>query len=225
MVFWNTEVSPQTLQRFLSKCPMLENIHLWQGPENAFIAGENKNTFVDLLQCVPLIKTLDVLKDYMKYLSASGMTHTLPTSLVHLKVLDLSVCLMDRNEISATLCIIQSSPMLENIVLSMDGRADFPVQQTPNNFLHPQNHPDLNLNHLEILEISMIYSMSPPVMEFVKLIMGKSPVLKKVQIRFDYSVSVDFDVELEMLLLSFPRASPSAKLIIECPQGYEPFYY
>ncbi|XP_076940903.1 F-box/FBD/LRR-repeat protein At1g13570-like [Bidens hawaiensis] len=168
-------------------------------------------------------QALDVSKDYMKYLSAGGMPHTLPTSLVHLKVLDLSVCLMDRNEISATLCIIRSSPMLENIVLSMDDKANFHVQQTPNNFLDPQNHPDLNLDHLEILEISMIYSMSALVMEFVKLIMGKSPVLKKVQIRFDYRVSVDAELKMlrGMLLLSFPRASPSAKLIIEHPDGYE----
>ncbi|XP_076914232.1 F-box/FBD/LRR-repeat protein At1g13570-like [Bidens hawaiensis] len=214
MVFWDIEVSPQTLQRFLSKCPMLENIHLWD-LENVFIAGVNKITFADVLQCVPLIKTLHVSKDYVKYLSASGMPRTLPTSLVHLKDLELCVCLMDRNEMCSVICIIRSSPVLEKIVFWMYDNEKLPDQHTPN-FLDPKDHPDLNLNHLVILEIRMMSNYSPIVMEFAKLVMAKSSVLKKVQIHFHCTDPVNRE-ELKMLLLSFPRASPSAKLIIGRP--------
>ena len=52
-------------------------------------------------------------------------------------------------------------------------------------------------------------------LNFVKLILAKSPVLKKVRIILDYS-AFDEDEELQILqiLLSFPRASPVVEIII-----------
>ncbi|MFS8028403.1 putative leucine-rich repeat domain superfamily [Helianthus anomalus] len=171
LFFDNADVSAQMLQQFLSKCPLLEYLCL-VGCQKVldFVAGENKFTFGDLLQCVPLIQTLDISKYYMKvYLCAGGMPHKLPNSLVHLKYLFLDVCLVEQNEIYAVLCMIMSSPLLEKIDFLMFDNEKLPVQQTPTNFLDPEEYPDMNLGYLETLKIEN-FSKLPLEMEFVKLI-------------------------------------------------------
>ncbi|MFS8028398.1 putative FBD domain-containing protein [Helianthus anomalus] len=157
MTFDNVEVSTQMLQRFLSKCPQLVNLHF----------------------C----------------LSAAGMPRKLPASLVHLKNLFLDVCMAEKNEISAVLCMIMSSPLLEKIYFLMWDNEKLPVQQTPTNFLDPENYSDLKLDHLETLQIEN-YSNLPLEMEFVKLIMDKSPVLKKVRLKHRLILSVDEELEI-----------------------------
>ncbi|KAJ0630049.1 putative F-box domain, FBD domain, leucine-rich repeat domain superfamily [Helianthus annuus] len=240
MTFVNVEVSAQMLQRFLSKCPLLEYLALDGDPLGVdFVEGENKFTFVDLLQYVPLIKSLNTSKYYMKYLSAGGMPHKLPTTLANLKHLLSDVCLVKQNEISSALCMIRSAPLLVEITImvnmlllmvaalytfidmfsnQMYDNETFPTPRTPTNFLDLEGYPDLKLDHLEMLEIQE-FSNLPLEMEFVKLIMAKSPVLKKVRIVLRDNVSVDEELEMlrDLILLPFPRASPSARLTIVRP--------
>ncbi|KAM0009422.1 putative FBD domain, F-box-like domain superfamily protein [Helianthus debilis subsp. tardiflorus] len=220
--FNNVEVSAQMFRQFLSKCSLLEDITLiayektQKGLE--FAAGENKFTFVDLLQCVPLIVSLEISKYYMKYLSAGGMPRKLPTSLAHLKYLYLDLCMAEKDEISSALCMIMSSPLLKKIHFEMYDNEEPPVQQTPTDFLDPEDYPDMNLDYLEILMIDD-FSNLPFEMEFVKLIMAKSPELKEARIKLRCTVSVNEELKMvkDMLLLPFPRASPYAKLIIDRP--------
>ncbi|XP_076946191.1 F-box/FBD/LRR-repeat protein At1g13570-like [Bidens hawaiensis] len=219
------EVSAKMLQGFFSNCPLLHRIKLGiyfvlqyrlDIKKNIdFVAGGNKFTFVDLFQCVPLIRILDISKYHMKYLCAGVMLHKLPTSLDDLEYLCLDVCLMEQNEISYALCIIRSSSGLVLISFTMYDNEKLPVQPTPTNFFDPQNHLDLELDCLEILEIRK-FSNSPLEMEFVKLMMAKSPELEKVRIVLDSNVSVDEELKIlrDFVLLSSPRASPSAKLTI-----------
>ncbi|MFS8028397.1 putative F-box domain, FBD domain, leucine-rich repeat domain superfamily [Helianthus anomalus] len=221
---WNVDVSAQMLQQFLSKCPQLVNLRL-VGCQKVlnFVAGENKFTFGDLLQCVPLIQTLDISKYYMKvYLCAGGMPHKLSTSLVHLKNLFLNVCLVEQNEISSALCIIRSSPVLERINFLMSDNEKLPVHQTPSNFLDPEDYPDLKLDYLVKLEIENFRKL-PLEMKFVKLIMAKSPLLKKVKIELNDNISVYEEMKMlkDMLRLPFLRASPCAELIIDRPLGFK----
>ncbi|KAJ0445103.1 putative F-box domain, FBD domain, leucine-rich repeat domain superfamily [Helianthus annuus] len=216
---WDVDVSAQKLQQFLSKCPQLVNLRLAGCQKGIdFVAGENKFTFGDLLQCVPLIQTLNISKYYMKYLCAGGMPHKLPTSLAHLKDLFLDVCLVEQNEISSALCIIRSSPVLQKIKFLMSDNEKLPVQQTPSNFLDPEDYPDLKLDYLVTLEIAN-FSNLPLEMKFVKLIMAKSPLLKNVKIKLNDNVSVDEEMKMlkDMLRLPILRASPCAELIIDRP--------
>ncbi|XP_076907986.1 F-box/FBD/LRR-repeat protein At1g13570-like [Bidens hawaiensis] len=219
IVFGNVEVTAQVLQRFLSKCPLLEEFILIGTQENDFAAeGTNKFSFVDLFSYMPLIKTLAISKYFMKYLCAGASPHYLPTSLVHLKCMVWDVCLTEQNVISFTLCMLRSSPVLKKIAFRMYDNEKLPVQKTRTNFLDPENHPDLKLDRLETLDIRMFSSL-PVEMEFVKLIMTKSPVLKNVRIELDADVSVDEQKILMdmLLLLPFPQASPSAKLTVVRP--------
>ncbi|KAL8268855.1 hypothetical protein R6Q59_002653 [Mikania micrantha] len=214
MLFIDVGISARMLQRFLSNCPLLEEV-IPRDYGNVDFSGENKFTFVEFLQCLPLIKTLEISKYPMKYLVAGVMLHELPASLDHLKHLHLGMCLMEQDEISSALCMIRSSPVLEKMVLLMYNKK-LPVRRTPNNFLDLENYSDLKLDHLETLEIEM-FSKSPLVMDFVKLVMAKSPVLKKVRIQLRGGVSVDDELKMlrSLVLLPFRRASPYAKLVVE----------
>ncbi|KAJ0428745.1 putative F-box domain, leucine-rich repeat domain superfamily, F-box-like domain superfamily [Helianthus annuus] len=217
--FNNVEVSAQMLRQFVSKCSLLDHFCLLGCQKGLdFVTGENKFTFVDLLQCVPLIVTLDISKYYMKYLSAGGMPRKLPTSLAHLEYLYLDLCMAEKDEISSALCMIMSSPLLKKIHFEMYENEEPPVQQTPTDFLDPEDYPDMNLDYLEILVIDD-FSNLPLEMEFVKLIMAKSHELKEVRIKLWCTVSVNEELKIvkDMLLLPFPRASPNAKLIIDRP--------
>ncbi|GJZ69836.1 hypothetical protein Tco_0633386, partial [Tanacetum coccineum] len=51
-------------------------------------------------------------------------------------------------------------------------------------------------------------------LEFVKLILAKSPVLKKLIIVLDYEVAEDEDMLILKLLSSCPRASPLVEIIV-----------
>ncbi|KAJ0683284.1 putative F-box domain, FBD domain, leucine-rich repeat domain superfamily [Helianthus annuus] len=221
MTLWNVEVSAQMLQHILSKCPLLQYLCLNELRKGIdYVARGNEFTFVDLLPCIPLIQTLDISKYYMKYLCAGRMPHKLPASLVHLKDLFLYVCLLEQNEISSALCIIiRSSPVLEGIIFQMYDNDKLPVRQTPANFLDVEGYPDLKLDHLESLVIEM-FSNLPLEMDFVKLIMAKSPVLKNVRIELNANVSVDEELKMLRELVShpIPRASPSAKLTVVRPK-------
>ncbi|MFS8028390.1 putative FBD domain-containing protein [Helianthus anomalus] len=155
----------------------------------------------------------------LKYLCAGGMPHKLPDSLVHLKYLSLDVCMAEKNEISAVLCMIMSSPLLVKIRFLMCDNEKLDHLETLEMNLDPQDYPDMKLDHLESLWIED-FSNSPLEMEFVKLIMAKSPVLKKVRIVLNGNVSVDEELEMlrELVLHPIPRASPSAKLAIVRPK-------
>ncbi|KAI3497940.1 hypothetical protein L1887_33576 [Cichorium endivia] len=138
----------------------------------------------------------------------------LPTSLHRLKFLDLDVCFQKQDELSSALCVINSSPNLENLSLTMFCNDE----ETSDNLLDLQDYSGLNLDHLKELEITSFHNYASET-EFVKLIMAKSPLLKKAQIELSGCVSVDEENKMlrDLLLLPFPRASPSANFIIERP--------
>ncbi|KAF5762142.1 putative F-box domain, FBD domain, leucine-rich repeat domain superfamily [Helianthus annuus] len=217
LTFFRVKVPPQMLQQFLSKCPLLEYLCLI-GSQNGldFVAGETKFTFVDLFS----VCAFDSDFGYLKVLhEGSGMPHKLPDSLVHLKYLFLDVCMAEKNEISALLCMIMSSSLLEKIGFLMCDNEKLDHLETLEMNLDPQDYPDMKLDHLVSLWIEDFSNLRLE-MEFVKLIMAKSPVLKKVRIVLDGNVSVDEELEMlrDLVLHPIPRASPSAKLAIVRPK-------
>lgn len=84
--------------------------------------------------------------------------------------------------------------------------------------LDPQNYPGFNLDHLKEFEIISFGNLAYE-MEFVKLVLAKSPMLKKARVELDVNLSVNDELQMfrDLIQYPFPRASPTAKLIIERP--------
>ncbi|XP_071739410.1 F-box/FBD/LRR-repeat protein At1g13570-like [Rutidosis leptorrhynchoides] len=209
--FDDVQVSTKDLQHFLSSCPLLEEVILGDYEEE--YVEENSFKFVQLFQCVPLVHTLDISKDYMKYLTAGGMPNKLPTSL-HLKDVRLDVCLRELDVISSVLCIIRSSPNLGRLFFVMRDNEKLPIQESSIKFADLRDDLSLTLDNLEIFEVVYFSNISCE-MEFVKLIMCKSPILEIAQIELKDNVSADDELKIVRDMERFPRASPSAQLIIE----------
>lgn len=89
-------------------------------------------------------------------------------------------------------------------------------EQTFDNWFDPEDHSDLKLDHLKELEITSFYNVGYE-MEFLKLIIAKSLVLKLAQIKLNPNVFVDEEIKMfqDLVRLPFPRASPTTNFIIE----------
>ncbi|KAL7606990.1 hypothetical protein Lser_V15G15197 [Lactuca serriola] len=210
--FYEVNINATMLQRFLVSCPLLEEF-TWIGQYVTDFRGENKFTFVDLFKCLPSVQVVNISGVYIEYFLAGVMSQKLPTSLVYLRVLVLEVCFHEQDQISSTLCVINSSPNLEKIKLKMVGLY---VEQTLTALLDPQDYSGLKLDHLKELEITSFHNYAPE-MEFLKLVIAKAHVLEKARIELCTFVSVDKENKMlrDLLNLPFPRASPTARFIIE----------
>ena len=85
-------------------------------------------------------------------------------------------------------------------------------------FLDIQDSSGFKLDHLEELEMVAFNNLAIEI-KFVKLVFASSPMLKKVRIELNADLLVDEEVRMlrDFVKVSFPRALPSAKLIIERP--------
>ncbi|XP_042757508.1 FBD-associated F-box protein At5g56370 [Lactuca sativa] len=203
LIFEDGIITANMLQQLLTSCPLLEEFTLVR----SILLLMKK-----LFQLIPSYKGSG--NHAIVYHGSNSMPHMLPISLVHLRILDLGVCFL---ELSFVLCVISSSPNLEKIKVEIcwdhDRRC---VEQAFDNLPDIQDYLGLNLDHLKELEITSFHNYAPE-MEFLKLIMAKSPLLKKARIELDDSVSVAEEVMMlrDLLHLPLPRASPAGKFIIE----------
>nr|GEZ19878.1 hypothetical protein [Tanacetum cinerariifolium] len=78
-----------------------------------------------------------------------------------------------------------------------------------------EDYTDICLEHLSEIEIKYFGSKKPE-LEFVKLILAKSPALKKVSILLERYVSVNKVLKMRIVLLDSPSASSMADINFEC---------
>nr|KAJ0211499.1 hypothetical protein LSAT_V11C400164930 [Lactuca sativa] len=212
---FDANITAQTLQQILTNCPILEEFIL-MGCQNDSTTQGDKCTFLELSERLPLVQVLKISKSYIKQHVTTNDMKKLLTSLVHLRILCFDVCFQKEDGLSYALNVISSSPNLEKIKIELCLNHELCGEETCNDLLDLQDYSGINLDHLEELEITNFGNYDPE-MEFLKLIMAKSPLLKKARIKLSKSVSVDKEVKMlrDLLRLTFPRASPAVDIIIE----------
>lgn len=188
------------------------SIALKQIAEVEYVEERETSDVILFFDCLRHIENLLMGYHFLKILAAGGVPQKLPASLVHLKFLELEeIFLGALDEISFTFCLIRSSPNLEKITVKMFG-GTAEVLGTVLDFLLEQDYSDVNLNQLRVVKIEGLSGMHPE-LEFVKLLLTKSPKLEKMLI--DPNLGNVADKGLQMLkdLIQFERASPKAKII------------
>ncbi|KAL0366310.1 UNVERIFIED_CONTAM: F-box/FBD/LRR-repeat protein [Sesamum radiatum] len=117
-------------------------------------------------------------------------------------------------EVSCVLCLIKSSPNLLSLEISS---ATSPVvEDTTTQFLKEQQKCKIPLSCLGKVKI-LKFSGDEPEMEFVKLILSATTILRKLEISSIHAGATEAGSKMLKQLLSFQRASPRAEIIFKDP--------
>ncbi|GJU20489.1 F-box/FBD/LRR-repeat protein-like protein [Tanacetum coccineum] len=161
----------------------------------------------------PKTPTLSCWRGIIECCAQDGVPQELPTALVHLKYLYLEdICFVYDVGLRILVLLIRSSPNLEKLKVEI-GEHDYNFEECEASFFTLKNYSHIWLKHLKELEI-MKFGNRDNELDFVKLILDKSPVLKKVTIFLDEDEEVDKDEEVQILgiLYRSERASQVVKI-------------
>ncbi|GMP58376.1 hypothetical protein CsSME_00022065 [Camellia sinensis var. sinensis] len=172
--------------------------------EKALKEGETSN-MVMFFDSLPVIQFLEINYYYVRYMAAGGISKRLPITLSHLTILVLyGICLGEPDEVSIVLCLIRSSPNLAKFKIEVYN--DDPVE-----LLEAQDWSDVSSNQLREVEMKNM-SGTRCELEFIKLLLAKSPMLETVLIEPNLDKDVDKGLRILKELTRFRRLSPQAEI-------------
>ncbi|GKD54635.1 F-box/FBD/LRR-repeat protein-like protein [Tanacetum coccineum] len=176
------------------------------------------STITKLFECLPAIESLSCWRGTIEVVlltfccAEDGVPQELPTALVHLKYLFIEDICFVYVGLRILVLLIRSSPNLEKLKVEI-GEHDYNFEECEANFFTQKNYLHIWLEHLKELEV-MEFGNRDNELDFVKLILAKSPMLKKVTIFLDEDEEVDKDEEVQILgnLYRSQRASQVVKI-------------
>ncbi|KAI7726307.1 hypothetical protein M8C21_014363 [Ambrosia artemisiifolia] len=199
--FNNVSITAKVFLQFIFNCPQLKDFTLIG--DESHLMGCWSSDFVELFECLPLVERLCMSSYPIKVMHitarlffipvercfATGvMPQKLPTSLVHIKYLHLQGLSFAREiDLLSAILLVTSSPNIETIMLEMQYNPNEAVSQTAMNLIDQQDYSYVVLDHLRVITITNFTNMKPG-MDFVRLILAKSPMLKIVDIMIDKRV-------------------------------------
>ncbi|KAI7754348.1 hypothetical protein M8C21_006036 [Ambrosia artemisiifolia] len=114
-------------------------------------------------------------------------------------------------ELRFVLLLVTSSPNLKKLKMQMTYNPTEAISQTANSLFDLQDYSYVKLDHLDNLEITNFSNMKPG-MDFLKLVLAKSPMLKKVRVVINNNVSATNEVQMLKDLLWNPCASAGVQI-------------
>ncbi|KAJ7943257.1 F-box/FBD/LRR-repeat protein [Quillaja saponaria] len=152
--------------------------------------------FVKCLGGVPQLERLSGHIDFTKYLSIGNDLGRLPLTYNHLKTIELyEVSFEDMKEMLVVLCLITSSPNLVELHVSCSN-SPAATDDPDLDFWEKKRSSDCLFNRLKVVEMTDM-SGGLQEMEFMKFLLGNSPVLEIMSIKpFVY----DMETQLNMLI-------------------------
>ncbi|GKD92998.1 F-box/FBD/LRR-repeat protein-like protein, partial [Tanacetum coccineum] len=187
---------------------------LLQNIPGSYICRSNGSlTFTELFElfeCLPVIETLYLSFDFMNVFEDGRVPRELPTPLFHLKYLDIyNVFFTNKDELIIAF-LIKNSPNLEKLKI-LDGAMS---ETSMGSSSRVECYPGIMLEHLNELEINDFVNYNKTRLDFVKLILARSPVLKKVRIVPHHNYHREKS-QISEILLGFTHASPEVQILVE----------
>ncbi|GKC21501.1 F-box/FBD/LRR-repeat protein, partial [Tanacetum coccineum] len=203
----DVNISATTLVYLLSRCPLLKICVLNLSGDN--FLDDEKRTIVELFMYLPLIEKLMIEFWVTERFIGAEAQETLPTSLVHLKQLGIGqISFSSDKGLPFVLLLMRSSPNMENLMLEMyievEDRESFAFR----------DYSDIKMEKLQVVEIEGFIDFHFHI-NFVKFILSKSPVLKKVRIILDDEVTSRKEQEISRIFKSSARVSPWVEISFE----------
>jgi hypothetical protein len=173
--------------------------------QNPSLSGGNN--MVKFFSLLPRLQRLEVQNFFLKYLAAGKVGERLPDPCIEMSYLSLHINFEDREECNAALCLLRSSPNLQEL--------DILVRQEevamPNGVI--EDYEYCSFTHLRFIKIAGISGI-PQELNFINYLLANSPSLERMTIK---PASSDLESELLKDLLRFRRASVLAEIFYVDP--------
>ncbi|MFS8021684.1 putative F-box domain, FBD domain, leucine-rich repeat domain superfamily [Helianthus anomalus] len=214
-------ITAEVFLTLISNCPLLKDFSLI-GNEKHLLGCWDSN-FLELFEYLPLLTHMCMSWYPIKCFCTGFIPQKLPTSLVHLKRLDLRGQRFGiEDDLLSTLSLVTSCDV-EIIEMEMENQPTVAMSQAAMNLIDQQDYSYVILDHLRVIKITNFSHMKTG-MDFVKLILAKSPMLKKVDIHIHQQVDIHGELKIVKELIQYPRASAKAEIIINkeqplCPKA------
>ncbi|XP_062024216.1 F-box/FBD/LRR-repeat protein At1g13570-like [Rosa rugosa] len=160
---------------------------------------------------LPCIQRLQINRRFLKYVAAGALLEKLPKPCLQLKFLKMNICTDDREDVLTALCLLRSSPALEELeILTNDFSHNTANVGTANSCLdHNRSYSFTQLRHVKICNISGLEGE----LDFIQFLLLCSPVLETVTICWGVVHDTDESLELVKKLLRLRRASGNVEII------------
>ncbi|XP_076882875.1 F-box/FBD/LRR-repeat protein At1g13570-like [Bidens hawaiensis] len=208
--------SKETLLLILSGCPLLKNatldIDYLTYPEN------DDSTVINLFEYLTMVENLTLRFGIFEYFALDDIPQKLSIALVHLKYLCLKdICFIHSCGLLIIALLIKNSPNLEKLKLEILDDSWVEIYERRDLFTL-EDDSNIWLEHLNELEIvNMIYRDVE--LDFVKLILAKSPALKKVRILLYNEVAKDEELQISEIFKQCSHASSVVDVVVEGIRG------
>ncbi|GJZ77423.1 F-box/FBD/LRR-repeat protein [Tanacetum coccineum] len=169
-------ISTRTLQHLLSNCPLLKTVIL--DIRNPCISGSiGGPTSSAIFECLPVIETFSISFHLIRAFGAiDKVPRELSITLIHLKYLRLDgVYFNNKTHLSILALLIISSLNLEKLKVFDNSKFEISKRYC----FRVEDYSDIMLERLIELEITSFINAKNQ-LDFVRLILARSPVLKKV---------------------------------------------
>ncbi|GFQ04216.1 F-box/FBD/LRR-repeat protein at1g13570 [Phtheirospermum japonicum] len=161
---------------------------------------------IKFLACLPHIQRLEVQNLFLKYLAAGIIPGKLPTPCVDLSFLSVRINFKDTEENMAALCLLRSSPNLQELEMLARSEEQATVGTAPNVL---ENFRSFQFNRLRVIKIVGISGLKQE-LNFINFMLANAPVLERMTVK---PASMDSGWELLKELLRFRRASTFAEIV------------
>ncbi|KAK3038155.1 hypothetical protein RJ639_029609 [Escallonia herrerae] len=167
----------------------------------------NTGNMIKFFAPLPHIQRLEVQSFFLKYLAAGKVPERLPTPCIELNYLSIRINFNDREESLAALCLLRSSPNLQE--LEMLARPEEQTAVRPAANILEEGSDKCPFNQLRLVKIAGISGGSRE-LNFINFLLANSPALEMMTVK---PASTNGGWELLKELLRFRRASVQVEII------------
>ncbi|XP_062023591.1 F-box/FBD/LRR-repeat protein At1g13570-like isoform X2 [Rosa rugosa] len=159
----------------------------------------------------PHIRRLTIKRNFLKYLSIGALPEKLPKPCQYLNFLSLDMNFDNPDEISTVLCLLRSSPALQELKILVDPEKDHAAVGEVESCLY--DNYNCAYTQLRLVEVTKISGVKAQ-LDFIESLLLSSPVLERMTVQ---PASVDGFLKLVKDLLLFKRDSKRAEIMVLDP--------
>ncbi|KAM5549738.1 hypothetical protein ABKV19_000914 [Rosa sericea] len=189
---------------------------------DSWIPACGSSNLLKIFDHLPHIRRLEIKWRFLEYLSLGSLPEKLNKPCQYLNAFSIDICFDDPDAISTALCLLRSSPALQELEIVMDRRKKLErihtvVEEVKSSCLDVSYN--CTLSQLRLVKITEISGVKAE-LDFIRFLLLSSPLLERMTItlpQFPEPATVDGFPKLVKELLQFKRESKHAEIILLDP--------